>query len=90
MTSTQKSDLRPPTSDRRPLVVVKYLGLQSGFGLRPSCALFNVVAGPADLLKSTVTVESLEADGYEVIEQGNRGTSNIQHPTSNIQPKEAA
>jgi hypothetical protein len=47
---------------------VKYCGLQSGFGALPSRALFNVVCGPVDLLHSTRTVESLEADGYEVVE----------------------
>jgi hypothetical protein len=32
-------------------------------------ALFNVVAGPADLVGSTVTLESLFAKGYEVQEE---------------------
>lgn len=62
----------------RPLVVVKYCGLQTGGGFVPSRALFNVVAGPLDLIHSTRTVESLEAEGYEVRElgQGNVGQGN--------------
>lgn len=66
------SNAQHPTSNiegRKPLVLVKYHGLQSGCGVTRSIALFNVVAGPVDLLKSTRTVESLEAEGYDVREE---------------------
>jgi hypothetical protein len=53
----------PPTQ-----LVVKYIGLQSGFGLVRSRALFNVVAGEPKLIGSTRTIESLEAEGYLVKE----------------------
>jgi len=53
----------------KPLVIVKYIGLQTGGGTLPSRALFNVVAGPLELLHSTRTVESLEAEGYDVREE---------------------
>jgi hypothetical protein len=49
-------------------VTVRYAGLQSGGGFVPSRALYNVIAGPAELLNSTRTIESLEQDGYEVRE----------------------
>jgi len=51
-----------------PELVVKYIGLQSGFGLVRSRALFNVVAGAPELIGSTRTIESLEAEGFQVKE----------------------
>lgn len=57
----------------KPIVIVRYCGLQSGGGFAPSRALFNVVAGPANLLRSTRTVESLEAEGFEVVEAAANG-----------------
>jgi hypothetical protein len=53
---------------KSPLVMVRYRGLQSGCGITKSIPLFNVVAGPLELIGSTRTVESLEAEGYQIIE----------------------
>lgn len=84
-TNHQRSEVRGQRSEvvKKTLVIVKYCGLQSGCGVTRSIALFNVVAGPVDLLKSTRTVESLEAEGYEV-----REVSSVQ--VSSVQQKEAA
>lgn len=65
---TATGDQRTEVGGQKPLVVVKYAGLQTGGGFAPSRALYNVVAGPLDLLNSTRTVESLEAEGYQVKE----------------------
>lgn len=60
------------------LLIVRYAGLQSGGGLVPSRALYNVITGPIDLLHSTRTIESLEADGYEVQEETRRTAASTQ------------
>ena len=53
----------------KPVVVVKYHALQEGFATFAPRALYNVVGGdvPA-LVDSTVTIESLFAQGYAVRE----------------------
>jgi hypothetical protein len=52
-----------------PLVVVKYCGLQEGFAQLAPRALFNVVGGDVpDLIRSTVTLESLTVKGYRIKE----------------------
>lgn len=54
----------------KPLLTVRYAGLQSGGGFVPSRALYNVVqADEPELIGSTRTVESLEAEGYQVREE---------------------
>ena len=60
--------LESPTATQRPLVLVKYCGLQEGFATLAPRALYNVVGGPVALLGSTVTLESLFAKGYVVKE----------------------
>ncbi len=55
-------------------VIVKYAGMQEGFisrqGSLPPRALYNVVGGDVpELLKSTVTLESLHKNGYVVKEE---------------------
>lgn len=65
----QRAEDRGQKSESKPIVTVKYAGLQSGFGEIGSRALFNVVsADEPQLVGSTRTVESLEAEGYQVKE----------------------
>lgn len=52
-----------------PTVLVKYIGLQEGFAQLAPRALFNVVGGDVpELLRSTVTLESLVARGLQIKE----------------------
>lgn len=66
--TSNPTPIDPAAATVKPLVWVKYRGLQSGFNLVPSRALYNVTGGPDQLLGSTVTLESLEAQGYQVKE----------------------
>jgi hypothetical protein len=68
-----KADCQLPIAncqfETMPLVVVKYHALQTGFGQLAPQALFNVVGGEvADLLGSTVVLQSLHAKGYQIKE----------------------
>ena len=59
------------TLEQMPLVIVKYCGLQEGFAQLAPRALFNVVGGDVpELVRSTVTIESLTEKGYRVKEDG--------------------
>jgi hypothetical protein len=58
-----------PSAPGKPVVLVRYVGLQEGFATLPPRPLFNIVGGPATVtLHSTVTLESLLAQGFEVKE----------------------
>jgi len=46
-------------------VMLKWCGYQQGFGRMPGRALWNVVAGPITK-GSTVTIETMLAEGYRV------------------------
>lgn len=54
--------------NRRPLVLVKYLRMQEGYAALPPFALYNVVAGPLEILHGTFTLQTLAEQGYEVKE----------------------
>lgn len=83
-----------------PLVTVRYLGLQEGFGPIAPRALFNVVGGPVEMIGSTVTLESLTRAGYAVREKklsllsGDpmraAGSVEVNGPTDGLEPLTSA
>lgn len=55
-----------------PVVIVKYQGLQQGFAQLAPQALYNVIGGEVkELTGSTVTLPTLHAKGYRIVEAAN-------------------